>query len=79
MAKKTKVKLVADRNGWKIDTDKLAGKVLSDKQAKILVMQHFAEVLDVFCVSVNRLADTLKDAKFHNVAPSFQKIGGSGK
>lgn len=65
MAKKTKVKLVADRHGWKIDTDKLAGKELSDEQAKVIVMQHLAEVLDVFAVSVNRLADALKDAKFH--------------
>jgi hypothetical protein len=64
MAKKEKTVLVANKGGWGVDTSKLGGKKLTDEQAKIIVLQQLGEILDSFSVSVTKLADALKDARF---------------
>ncbi len=62
MAKKTV--LTANKGGWGVDTKKLAGKQLTDEQAKILVLQQFGEMVDALSASISKLAEALKDARF---------------
>ncbi|HEX2255619.1 MAG TPA: hypothetical protein VHG92_02770 [Afifellaceae bacterium] len=53
-------KLFADKSGWQIDTDRLKGKELTDEQAKIIVIQRLATMIDELSGAAVRLADAIE-------------------
>jgi hypothetical protein len=61
--KNVKLKLFLAEGGGGITYDRLSGKELSKKQAKLVLRQHFVDVLETFGLAVHNLAEAVKGTK----------------